>query len=99
MNKTIHIPYGRKHLQINIPLQNLQEVVEPNFLPSSDEAEAVRKALSNPIGSGTLKELTKDAKKVLILSNDNTRPMPSQKTIPLIIGQFFILKHIMTLPF
>jgi len=49
-----------------------------------DETEVIRKALANPVGSPSLKEFLKDARDVLFIVNDPTRPTPTARVIDMI---------------
>ena len=86
--KKADVLYGKGTVTFSIPDENLQQVIEPRAIPGLDTAQTVIKALQNPIGSPTLAELTKNKKKILIISSDNTRPVPSKQSIPAIISQF-----------
>ncbi len=86
--KTISVLYGQKTLSVRIPEENFLQLIEPMEQKASDEIKVVREALQNPIASPGLKELTKKAKKVLIITNDHTRPMPSKLTLPLLLEEF-----------
>lgn len=88
MTNSLYVLYGKSRLEFTIPKANLQQVLSPVELPAADETGAILHALRNPIGSPSLTELTRDVKSVLIITDDNTRPMPSRLTIPLIIGEF-----------
>ncbi len=84
------LPYGKKFLDLSIHENIPVQVLEPSIPePTETQEELVRKALASPVSSPTLRELTKDVRKIVIITNDNTRPMPSRITIPIIIDSFF----------
>ena len=87
--KRVFVPYGKSSLYVDVPVDNLLEIIEPNFIPAHDQKATIEKALSNPIDSESLELLTKNAKNILIITNDITRPTPSSMTIPAIIRHFF----------
>ena len=68
---------------------NCQILAPEIYQPSKSVGEIINDALSNPIGSPGLPELTKAVKRILIITNDNTRSMHSQITIPAIIDAFY----------
>ena len=85
----IHIAYGKDGIDFAIDSANLGDVLLPALPAPGNATDIVREALRAPIGSPTLRELTEDVRKILLITNDNTRPMPSKITLPLIIEEFF----------
>jgi len=84
------IPYGKTTIPFTPPDNRTIQLIEAKPFPAPpDQAKTVTDALNSPINSPTLSELTKDVKKILIITNDNTRPMPSRVTIPAIIQSFY----------
>jgi len=47
----------------------------------------VSRALKNPIGGASLRELVKGAGKVVIVADDNTRLTPTDKIIPVLLDE------------
>jgi nickel-dependent lactate racemase len=64
-------------------------VVRASAPDASDEAEAniVRRALGRPIDSPRLSELARGKSKVVVLTSDHTRPVPSHITLPLMLDE------------
>jgi lactate racemase len=89
MDRAFYVLYGKSKLEFTVPSANLMQVIEPARIQAYDEKQTILDALRHPIGSPTLRELTERVKKVLIIANDITRPMPSRLTIPLMIGEFY----------
>lgn len=88
----IAIPYGKGQQQLNVPDARLQAVLRPKHevgKPDTHvtETEIVRKALENPIGSARLCELAQGKKRVLVITSDHTRPVPSRVTMPLYLEE------------
>ena len=52
-----------------------------------DEIAVIREALRNPIDSPPLSVLAKGKRKVVILTSDHTRPVPSRLTLPLMLSE------------
>jgi len=50
-------------------------------------AEEIRRSLANPIGSRRLSEIARGRKRMLVLTSDHTRPMPSRLTMPLLLEE------------
>ena len=92
--QTIQMLYGSGTMELRIPQDSYCQILESRTQSVvSDPEKILRDALENPIGSADIRELTKTAKTILIITNDNTRPMPSNLTIPALIGQFFYPKE------
>ncbi len=69
------VPVGKGHVKALVP--NLVAVAKPKSVPGvPDEREEVRRALRNPIGSGTLREIARGKRTAGIVVNDITRPYP-----------------------
>jgi lactate racemase len=81
----LQVPYGKDGtLEADIDDKNILGVIEPNEVAIGDETEVIRQALANPIGSPSLKEFLKDARDVLFIVNDPTRPTPTARIIDMI---------------
>ncbi|MCX8023553.1 MAG: nickel-dependent lactate racemase [Syntrophorhabdaceae bacterium] len=81
----ISVPYGKDGtFEVTIDDKNILGLIEPNEVTIGDERETIRKALANPLGAKTLKEFLKNAKDVLIIVNDATRPTPTATIIEFI---------------
>ncbi|ATW23465.1 nickel-dependent lactate racemase [Candidatus Formimonas warabiya] len=88
----IEIPYGKGKIPVEIPERNLMLIATPAGKSSHviNEDEEIRKALSNPIGTDTLKNLAAKLSpedKVVILTSDYTRPTPSERIIPYLLTE------------
>ena len=82
------IPYHKTHIPIEIPDENFVCSLvsdSENFKPNGTEREIVERALDNPIGSKSLEELVRGKRRMVIISSDHTRPVPSRVTMPIIL--------------
>lgn len=86
---TIAIPYGRGKQTLEIPEARLRAVISPRKLEteSRSQEQIVQDALDNPIGSPRLRELAKGKGKILVITSDHTRPLPSHITLPLYLAE------------
>lgn len=81
----LRVPYGKDgHLEAEIDERCIAGLIEPNEVRIGDETEVLRRALSHPIGSPSLTEFLKDARDVLIIVNDPTRPTPTARVLEII---------------
>jgi nickel-dependent lactate racemase len=95
MSKTTYsIPYARGHLAASLDDALVRAVLEPGAPAdeavasgSVSEADCVRQALTRPIASERLCDLARSAERVLILTSDHTRPVPSAITLPLLLEE------------
>ena len=80
------IPYHKTHMPIEIPDENfICSLVANHTKTAGTEQEIVERALDNPIGSKTLEELVQGKQRMVIISSDHTRPVPSRVTMPIIL--------------
>ncbi|MDR1965068.1 MAG: lactate racemase domain-containing protein, partial [Synergistaceae bacterium] len=85
MDVRITVPYGAGEVSCSVRKGRAVNVVRaaaPEPGPSVSEAEVAGRALASPIGSARLSELARGARKIVILTSDHTRPVPSHITIP-----------------
>ena len=87
--KSIEIPYHTGTMPFHVEESNLEAVITPLAPESSgkSERELVRNALENPIDSLPLRELAAGKKKILLITSDHTRAMPSKITLPLLLEE------------
>lgn len=86
----IELPYGKESVNVEIPEERLNAVLISdlhNYKPELNQVELVRQALENPIGTPRLKDLAKNKNKIVIISSDHTRPLPSKITMPLLLAE------------
>ena len=83
--KKISFPYGKKHLDYTFKDSELSGVLVSSieeYTPDKSAIELVKEAISNPIGSQPLCELSKDKENIVIIASDHTRPVPSKIIMP-----------------
>jgi len=88
MKLKLEIGFGTTPQIVEIPDRNLTDILLPNKVSVQAKGEiAVIGALQNPIGSKKLSEMVHPGQKVAIITSDVTRPVPSYKILPLIVGE------------
>ncbi len=81
----IDVPYGKSGSMSAKISDNIKvSFLEANDVKIGDEDENIKKAISSPINSKSFKAFLSDAKKVLIIVNDATRPTPTKKVLEFI---------------
>lgn len=82
----IELAYGRNGLPVELP--DTTEVITSRFTPGlPDEAEAIRNALRNPIGSASLASKVKAGDRVVISHSDITRATPNERILPVLLAE------------
>ena len=88
--KSIQLPYGKGHITANIPDERyngslVSKMTE--YVPTKGQTELVKEALEHPIGTPKLSEMAIGKKKIVIISSDHTRPVPSKIIMPLLLEE------------
>ncbi|MEG6584832.1 nickel-dependent lactate racemase [Dendrosporobacter sp. 1207_IL3150] len=86
----IQIPYSTNHITVAIPEERLNGILESrahHYTPEASEEELVQRALANPIASPRLSELVQGHKKIVIITSDHTRPVPTKIISPLLLKE------------
>lgn len=87
-NTIVKMGFGKQKLDISIPTANLAGILTPNDVEVNLTGEyEVKRAIANPIGSERLSKLYKKGAKVVIITSDITRPVPSKYIVPHIIDE------------
>ena len=88
--QTIQIPYYTSTLDLHVEEKNLLQVVTAKmheYDPGKSEVELIREALEHPIGTPRLRELAKGKNKVVLVTSDHTRAVPSKLTLPILLEE------------
>lgn len=80
--------FGKGYKEFNIDDKNiLMELRQNELSVELTGAEEVRRAIENPICSKRLFEIVKKGEKIVIITSDITRPMPSKIVVPEIVNE------------
>lgn len=80
--------YGKHTKTFQVDDANLLMEIRQNEISiESTGAEEVRRALHNPIGAPRLNALVKPGEKIVIITSDITRPLPSYQVLPEVISE------------
>ena len=88
--KTISIPYYTSTLDLHVDEANLKAVVTAKmheYKAGRTEVELVHEALEHPIASPRLRDLAKGKQKVVLVTSDHTRAVPSKITLPILLDE------------
>ncbi|NOX34837.1 MAG: nickel-dependent lactate racemase [Deltaproteobacteria bacterium] len=81
----IDVPYGKDGSMSAVISDDIKvNFLEANDVKISDEDKNIKAAINKPINSKNFKDFLSDAKKVLVIVNDATRPTPTKKILEFI---------------
>ena len=85
----IDIPHGKGTQTLTVADERLRAVLTPTHEEheAADQQALVLQALANPIGSAPLHELARGKEKIVVITSDHTRPLPSAITLPLYLAE------------
>lgn len=84
----LELGYGKSGITTEVNDQNLMQIIKPNpvNVPVGGRAE-VKRSLEEPIGADRLSNIVKPGEKVVIVTSDITRPVPSYDVCPPILDE------------
>lgn len=90
MQRTIPIPYYTSTLDLHVEEENLKAVLTAKmhgFHAEKSQEQLVLDALEHPVGSPRLRTLAEGKRKIVIVTSDHTRAVPSKITLPLLLKE------------
>ncbi|HYF84429.1 MAG TPA: nickel-dependent lactate racemase [Clostridia bacterium] len=82
--------FGKQNAEFDIEDKNLLAVLEPNMVAADKTGEEeVKRALLNPISSKRLKHIVNQGEKIVIITSDITRPMPTKVVLPVLLEELY----------
>lgn len=86
----IEVGIGTRTECAEIPEHNFAGTILPGGLSETKpEADIVEEAMRAPIGTPLLTELVRPGEKLVILTSDITRPMPTARVLPVLLRDLF----------
>lgn len=87
--KAIELPFGHGKQTLHVEESRLQAVLAPAHGEKQRESQQaiVQAALENPVGTPRLCELVQGKAKIVVITSDHTRPVPSAVTMPLLLRE------------
>lgn len=86
----IKLGYGTGFQSAEVPEKNILKLLEPNEITrKGSPASIVRDALANPIGTPALRDIVRPGEKIVIITSDITRPMPTWDVIPHVLDELY----------
>lgn len=90
MQRTIPIPYYTSTLVLHVEEENLKAVLTAKmhgFHAEKSQEQLVLDALEHPVDSPRLRTLAEGKRKIVIVTSDHTRAVPSKITLPLLLKE------------
>lgn len=90
MQRTIPIPYYTSTLDLHVEEENLKAVLTAKmhgFHAEKSQEQLVLDALEHPVDSPRLRTLAEGKRKIVIVTSDHTRAVPSKITLPLLLKE------------
>ncbi len=86
----IEFGYGKGVQIVDVPEKNLMDILVSNPMEHKRRgADAVDYALENPIGSPRLSTLVNPEQKIVIITSDISRPLPSYDVVPSVLDELY----------
>ncbi len=88
--KEFSLPYGKGTLKAEIEEDHLAGVLQSelhSYQAPESGAQLVQDALEHPIGTPRLCAMAEGKKKIVVISSDHTRPVPSHIIMPLLLAE------------
>ena len=82
---------GKEAQYVEVAENNLLGILHSNEIsvPLTGE-EAVKDALENPIGTPRLRDIVSPGERIVIVTSDITRPMPTAKVMPALLDELYL---------
>jgi len=84
------LPYDTGRISFSAPDERIAGVLRIGGTAEADgrsQERIVRDALKKPIGSKPLRELARDKKRIVVITSDHTRAVPSALTLPILLAE------------
>lgn len=82
------VKYDKDTVSFHVPDENVLGKILPNACPSVEsEKEEVKRALAEPVDTSRLSDRVHPGEKIVIITSDVTRPVPSRIIIPCLLEE------------
>ena len=86
----VEVGYGNGTQSVEIPEKNILKTLRANEVEVTLRGEdAVREALAHPIGTPRLSEIVRPGEKIVIITSDISRPMPTWDVMPALLDELY----------
>lgn len=88
--REVSIPYHTSVIPLHVEESSVEAVLTArihDYDPGMSETALVEEALANPIGSPRLRDLAAGKRRIVIVTSDHTRAVPSKITLPILLQE------------
>lgn len=86
----LEIGFGNRPQPLELPDANVLGVLYPNEVPVGAKGRlVVEEALRKPLGTPKLSEIVQPGEKIVVITSDVTRPVPSYKILPAVLAELW----------
>lgn len=86
----ITLKKGNGILALTATLNGQISVLQPCLLPQDlNEEEIIKKSFDNPVNCLRLRKMIRQGESVVIVTSDNTRPLPSKRILPVLLNALY----------
>ncbi|MDD4089204.1 MAG: nickel-dependent lactate racemase [Tissierellia bacterium] len=86
----LKIGFGSTPQELNVPDNLVMDILKANEVEIGlTGVDEVKRSLKSPIGTARLKDIVKSGEKIVIVTSDITRPVPSYKILPSILDEIY----------
>jgi lactate racemase len=80
----VRVPYAKDGVEVEVEESRVCGIVEPNVVSVGDETTTIRNGIERPVNSSRFDEFIADARDLLFIVNDYTRPTPTAMILEVI---------------
>ena len=80
----IGIPYGKGKVEVEVEESRVAGMIEPDVVSVGDERETIRRGIEAPVNSEGFDDFIADARDLLFIVNDHTRPTPTARILEVV---------------
>jgi len=97
--KKIKLPYYKGFVELEIGDKNIKAILENKLhklnekIDIDKQKQLVIDSLNNPKGTGTLRDLATGKNRILVITSDHTRGVPSKITLPILLKEMRTYNH------
>ncbi len=77
----VKVPYEKESINVDIDKKRIAGIVTGNDVPLGEVDKTIQQGINRPVNSKSLSDFVKDARDLLFIVNDATRPTPTTRVL------------------